>query len=153
MPQENEAFHREMARKCFNETWDYLDKETRSSADEERMLHLAHAGRFHWGFVGTDSNLAVGDWQVSRVYAALKNPSLALQFAKASLDRMQAKNLTDILCTGYEAMARAYAVGKDSASAREYAKRAREQLAKTKLDQEDRKIYLDQIQETERLIT
>jgi hypothetical protein len=49
-------------------------------------------------------------------------------------------------------MAHAYAVGKEYDTARDYIKRARDQLAKTKLDAEDRKIYSDQINETEKLI-
>ena len=145
-------FHRKTAKKCFNETWDYLDKKTRHAAEEQQMLHLAHAGRYHWVFVGSDENLAVSDWQISRVYAVLNQSSLALQFAKSSVERMEKKMLSDILCTGYEAMARAYAVAKDYVAAREYIKRARDQLAKTKMDKDDRKIYSDQISETEQLI-
>jgi len=116
------------------------------------MLHLAHTAQYHWSFIGTERNLAVGDWQISRVYAALNEPGLALSFAKSAVERMEKNELTDILCTGYEAMARAYAVGKEFPAAREYLQRAREQLTKSVKDQEDRKIYLDQIKETEQLI-
>jgi hypothetical protein len=65
---------------------------------------------------------------------------------------MQRNDLSDILCTGYEAMARAYAVAKEFEHTRDFIKRAREQLDKSNLDDEDRKIYLGQVQETERLI-
>jgi hypothetical protein len=153
MPQNDlQEFHRQIARKCFNEAWDYLEKKNRDANDEQQMLHLVHTARYHWTFVGTDNNFAVGDWQISRVYAALNEPRLALHFAKSSLERMERNNLSDILCTGYEAMARAYAVAKESQPARDYIKRAREQLAKSHVDDEDRKIYLDQIQETEQSI-
>ena len=91
-----QEFHREMANKCFNEAWDYLDKKDRDANDEQQMLHLAHAARFHQSFVGNDRNFAISDWQISRVYAALKRPRLA----KSSLERMPSANLTDILCTG-----------------------------------------------------
>ena len=153
MPREEPLeFHRETAKKCFNETWDYLEKKNRTADDELQMLHLAHAGRYHWSVVGTDRNLAVADWQVSRVYTAINEPRLALSFATASLERMQKRGLEDILCTGYEAVARAHAVGKEFEAAREYVNRARKQLAETKLDEEDRKIFSDQIDDTERLI-
>ena len=49
-------------------------------------------------------------------------------------------------------MARAYAVGKEYDVARGYINRARDQLAKSNVDEEDRKIYSDQIRETEQLI-
>jgi hypothetical protein len=157
MSQTEHEFHLKTAKTCFNETWDYLDKKSRDANDEQQMLHLVHAARYHWTFSGVPENelmrhYAVGDWQISRVYAALQEPHLALHFAKSSLETMQKNNLQDILCTGYEAMARAHATAKDEKSARDYVKKAREQLTKTKMDDEDRKIYSDQINETEELI-
>ena len=149
---QNDEFHRETAKKCFNETWDYLEKKDRTEEDEQRMLHLVHAARYHRSFVGTDRNFAIGDWQISRVYAVLNEPRLALRFAKSSLERMEKNNLSDILCTGYEAMARAYAVAKEYDAARGYIKRARDQLVKSNVDEEDRKIFSDQIRDTEQLI-
>ena len=147
-----EEFHRETAKRCFNEAWDYLEKKDRDANDEQQMLHLAHTARYHRSFVGTDRNFANGDWQISRVYAALNEPRLALHFAKSCLERLEKNNLSDILCIGYEAMARAYAVAKEYDAARGYIKRARDQLAKSNVDEEDRKIYSDQIHETEQLI-
>lgn len=144
--------HREIARRCFNEAWDYLEKKNRDADDEQQMLHLVHTARYHQSFVGTDRNFAIGDWQISRAYAALNQPRLALHFAKSCLERMERNDLSDILCTGYEAMARAYAVAEEFEHARDYIKRAREQLDKSNLDDEDRKIYLGQIQEAERLV-
>jgi tetratricopeptide (TPR) repeat protein len=145
-------FHRETAKKCFNETWDFLEKKNRDANDERQMLHLAHTARYHRSLIGTAKNFAIGDWQISRVYAALQEPRLALQFAKSSLEIIQKNNLLDILCTGYEAMARAYAVAKDYDSARNYITKAREQLANSIVDDEDRKTYSDQIRETEEMI-
>ena len=49
-------------------------------------------------------------------------------------------------------MARAYAVAKDYDSARNYITKAREQLANSIVDDEDRKTYSDQIRETEEMI-
>jgi hypothetical protein len=158
MSQGELEFHRSTAKKCFNETWDYLDKKDRDANDEQQMLHLAHTACYHWAFVDAPSeermkHYAVGDWQISRVYATLKQSDLALHFAKSALEIMQKNNLTEILHTGYEGMARAYAIGKDIQSARDYISKAREQLNKvTGLDDEDKKIYSDQIRETEELI-
>jgi len=147
-----EEFHRQTARRCFNETWDYLDKKDRSANDEQQMLHLVHTARYHQSFIGTARNFAIGDWQISRVYAAIGEPRLAIHFAKSSLEIMEKNNLSDILSTGYEAMARALAIAKDNDSARDYIRKAREQLDKSTVDDEEKKIYLDQIRETEQLI-
>jgi hypothetical protein len=151
-------FHRETAKKCFNEAWDYLDKKNRNARDEQQMLHLAHAARYHWGFVDAPKaeqmrHLAVGDWQISRVYATLSQPQLALYFAKSALEIMQKNDLSEILHTGYEGMAHAYVIARDHQSALAYIHKAREQLSKASfLDAEDKKIYEDQIRETEKLI-
>ncbi len=145
-------FHRKTARDCFNHAWDYLDKKDRSAGDEKEMLHLAHASRFHWGLVGSPRNQAVGDWQISRVYAALNQPSLSLQFARSSIETCEKNDLQEVLATAFEAIARAYAVAGEYASAKSYIEKAREQLSKLSLDDEDRETYHGQIRETEALI-
>ena len=145
-------FHRKTAVRCFNEAWDYLEKKKRTEQDNQKMLQLAHASRYHWGLLGTPRNKAVGDWQISRVYAALKQPHLSLLFAKSSLEICKKKKLPEILATAYEAVARAYAVAEDYASVREYLKLARDQLNTLDLRAEDRKLYLGQTDETEKLI-
>jgi tetratricopeptide (TPR) repeat protein len=153
MSQSEANFHRESAKKCFNAAWDYLDKVKRDAKDEQQMLNLAHASRYHWIFVGTPSNVAVSDWQISRVYAALNEPHLALHFAKSALEIMQKNDLADILHTGYEGMARAYAIAKDYPSAKDYITKAGAQLKRaTGLDDEDKRIYSEQIRETEDMI-
>jgi tetratricopeptide (TPR) repeat protein len=152
MSKSEKEFHRNMARRCFNEAWDYLDKKKRDDTDERTMLHLAHASRYHWSLVGTPRNISVGDWQISRVYATLNQPELALQFAKSCLEICEKNDLSEVLHTAYEAVARAYAVSKNYPLAKDYLTRAREHLAKLKLDEEDRKIYADQIHETELMI-
>ncbi len=145
-------FHRKTAAYCFNETWDYLEKKHRNADDNEMMLHFAHASRYHWSLIGTPRNLAVGDWQISRVYAALNHPSLSLQFAKSSLEIARKNNLSEVLATAYEAVARAHAVAKNYTATERYLAKARKQLGSLSLDDEDREIYLDQIRETEKMI-
>ena len=145
-------FHRKTAVRCFNRTWDYLEKRDRSLEDDRQMLHLAHTSRFHWSLVGTPRNQAVGDWQVSRVYACLNQPSLALQFARASLETCKRNDLVDLMHTANEAMARAYAVAKDYSNARRFLAKASNQLRKSGIAGEDMKIYQSQIRETEKMI-
>jgi tetratricopeptide (TPR) repeat protein len=152
MSQKEIEFHKKTARKCFNEAWDYLDKKSRDANDEQQMLHLAHASRYHWGFVGNARNFAVGDWQLSRVYAALNEPRLALHFAKSALEITEKNDLSDNLPSAYEGMARACAVAKEKRSAMGYIKKARQALEKAEISNEDKKVYSDQINETEALL-
>ena len=144
-------FHRKTAIACFNKAWDLLDKKDRSADEDLQMLHEAHTSRYHWGQIGNANNFAVGDWQISHVYAALKEPTLALLFAKSSLDICQKNGLKDLLPSAFEGMARAYATANDNAEARRYVELARKELELID-DEEDRKIYRQQIDETEALI-
>jgi hypothetical protein len=141
-----------VAVECFNKTWDYLKKKDRTPNEEQSMLNMAHSSRYHWGYVGKARNFAIGDWQISRVYAALNQPDLTVHFAKTCLETCQKNDLSDILVSAYEGIARAYAIAKDYKLARECINKARQQLRKVVLDDEDSKIYSDQIDETERMI-
>jgi tetratricopeptide (TPR) repeat protein len=152
MSKDELEFHKKIAKQCFNGAWDYLDKKSRTADDEQQMLHLAHASRYHWGFVGSARNFAVGDWQLSRVYAALKEPRLALHFAKSALEITQKNKLSENLPSAYEGMARAYAVANEKRSARDYINKAREALKVANVSAEDKKIYSSQIDETEALL-
>jgi len=115
------------------------------------MLLQAHTSRYHWAMVGNASNLAVGEWQISRVYADLKQSESSLLFAKSALDLCVKNKLSDLLPSAYEGMARAYATAKDAQEAIDYLAKARKELESVK-DKEDRKLYADQINETEELI-
>ncbi len=152
MQEGEKEFHRKTAVDCFNRAWSYLDKKERTVHDDHLMLHLAHASRYHWSFVGIPRNLAIGDWQISRVYAALGQPDLALHFAKSSLEIGEKNNLPEIVLTSHEAVARAYASGKNYKLAREFIDKAKTELQAASLDEEDRKIYWDQIKDTELMI-
>ncbi|MGC2035623.1 MAG: hypothetical protein WA761_09305 [Thermoplasmata archaeon] len=145
-------FHRKTAVRCFNGAREYLEKKIMNDRDEERLLGLVHASRYHWGFVGTAANQAVGEWQISRAYATLRQPDLSLPFARFCLAMCEKRALSEILCTAYEAVARAYAVAHDPRSAREFLQKARQQLASLSIDREDRTVYLAQIRSTERLL-
>jgi len=145
-------FHRKTAVICFNKTWDFLDKKERTREEDLKMLDEAHTSRYHWTQIGTAHNFAIGDWQISRVYAALNQPVLALLYAQSSLDLCEKNNLKDLLPSAYEGMSRAYAVANDAAEARRFLQMARKQLEQVK-DEEDRKAYDQQMHETEALIT
>jgi len=131
--------HRRLAAELFNRVWSLLEKPDRDRADDDTMVHAAHASRFHWGEVGTPVNLASGEWQVSRVYAVLGRAEAALFYARRCLELCQAHEIGDFdLAFAYEALASAVA-GRPEESARyaELARQAGEQIA----EQDDRELF------------
>jgi len=150
--QTDKEVHRKVTAECFNRTWDFLEQKNRSLDDDQMMLNLAHASRYHWSLIGKPWNFTTGDWQISRVYAALNQPDLALSFAKKALETSQKHNLSERLISAYEGMARAHAAATEYPLAREFVSKARVQLLAVSLDDENRKTYSDQIDETERMI-
>ena len=96
----------------FNEVWRLI--ETRE--DDDRMLHAAHASRFHWGEAPEcrPENLARGEWLVSRVYTVLGRAEPAIWHAHRCLDHCEEAGLVDWdLAYAYEALARAYGLAGD----------------------------------------
>ena len=66
---------RRLAADLFNHTWTLMERVDRTAAQDDEMLHCAHASRYHWGEVGEPANFARGEWQCSRVYSVLGAPS------------------------------------------------------------------------------
>lgn len=113
--------HRKFAVDLFNLVWDLLDREVRTSEENDRMLHAAHGSRFHWGEIGTPLEFERGEWQISRVYSVLNRPHAALFHAQRCLGICQMNDIGDFdLAFAYEALARSYAVAGDSTKSREY---------------------------------
>jgi DNA-binding transcriptional MerR regulator len=116
-----------LAAQLFNETWRLMEQEDRSRDDDDRMIHTAHASRYHWGQAAdaTPANLARGEWQISRVYTVLWRPEPALHHARRVLDICQENGIGDWdLAFAYEALARASAVAGDAGQARSYTDQA-----------------------------
>jgi hypothetical protein len=112
-----------LAAQLFNETWRLMEQEGRSQADDDRMLHMAHASRYHWGQVPehTPNHLARGEWQISRVYTVLGRGEPALHHARRTLEICQENGIGESdLAFAYEAVARAHAVAGDADRAREF---------------------------------
>jgi DNA-binding transcriptional MerR regulator len=116
-----------LAVQLFNETWRLMELENRSALDDDRLVHAAHASRYHWGQVATASpaNFARGEWQISRVYAMLRRPEPALHHARRVLEICEEHKIGDWdLGFAYEALARAYAVAGDATQARVFTDQA-----------------------------
>jgi tetratricopeptide (TPR) repeat protein len=116
-----------LAAQLFNETWRLMEREGRTWQEDDRMIHTAHASRYHWGQVptATPAHLARGEWQVSRVYALLGRGEPALYHAGRVLEICRDNGIADWdLAFAHEALARAYAVAGDAEQARAATDRA-----------------------------
>jgi len=137
--------HRQVAVDLFNHVWTLMDSPDRTTAQDDEMLHAAHASRYHWGLVGEPVNLARGEWQCSRVYAILGRGEPAIHHGRRCLEICQAEDIGDFdLAFAYEALARAHLVNGDSeasAGYRSQAARAGGNIA----DQEDRAHFEDEL--------
>jgi DNA-binding transcriptional MerR regulator len=114
------ATHRQLGVDLYNSTWALIEKSNRTDAETDEMIHRAHASRWHWGRVGTDVNLARGEWLCSRVYATIGRGEPALWHARRCVEinealGSEAREGWD-LPAAYEAMARASFVAGDPAS-------------------------------------
>jgi DNA-binding transcriptional MerR regulator len=53
-----------LAAQLFNETWRLMEKEERTRQDDDRMIHAAHASRYHWGQVPDATPAHLARWPV-----------------------------------------------------------------------------------------
>ncbi|MEP7040939.1 MAG: hypothetical protein ABI864_05120 [Chloroflexota bacterium] len=125
--------HRAEGVALFNAVWEMLDAEDRTPEQADQMVHAAHASRWHWSQAGElsgDQQLAVGEWQCSRVYSVLGRGEPALHHAKASLAICEQADLGDwVMAAAYEALTRASAVAGNADEARTWLARAQEAVA------------------------
>jgi len=115
--------HRRLGVDLFNEVWRLME----SREDDDRMIHAAHASRYHWGEAPEckPENLARGEWQVSRVYTVVGLHEAALRHGRRCLDICEEHDLGDWdLAYAYEAVARAYKTGGATPEAEAYTKLA-----------------------------
>jgi hypothetical protein len=141
-PQEIARWHRTMGPLLFNRTWELLDLDVRTAAEDESMLAATLGQRYHWYEVGTPLNRAIADWQVSRVAAVLGYAELAERFARISLDLCIEHDLPPFY-RGYahEALARAADVMDDHKTRDQHVLAARETLHL--IEDEEQRAMLD----------
>jgi hypothetical protein len=143
------ATHRRLAVDLFNRSWRLLELEQRTPAQDDELLHCAHASRHHWGEVGTAAHLARGEGQCARVYAGLGRPEPALHHAHRCLElvRTGGEGFEDWdTASALEVVARAHLAGGNVSEAAHYAELARKEL-ETVADPDDREVILSQVAE------
>jgi hypothetical protein len=117
------SVERRLATRLFNRVWELLQRAELSRDERDEMLHAAHASRLHWGAVGEPVDRARGEWQCSRVYAALGRAEPAHHHARRALDLAEEHKLSpyDLGCA-HEAIARAARLfGRDDEAAQHLA--------------------------------
>ena len=123
------ASHRLLAIELFNRTWELLDKDMRTDAEDAEMLTAAFASRYHWREIGEAKNYSVSDWQVSRVAAVLGLPELAERYGRRALEVAVAAELDSFYVGyGHEALARAAGLAGDREETKRHLERAKELL-------------------------
>lgn len=141
-----QEWHRTFATSLFNLTWDLLDKAERTLEENDKMIHAAHASRYHWGEIGMALEFERGEWQISRVYAVLDHPGAAIYHAQRCLAICTENEIADFdIAFAYEALARAYAVAGDAEKSREYVELAN-QAAQQIEEERNREYFTSELQ-------
>jgi hypothetical protein len=124
----NDVNHRALGIELFNQTWTLMEQPHRTVAEDDAMLHMAHASAHHWrseGSGATANNLARSEWQVSRVYTVLGRAEPATYHARRCLEICQDNGIGDWdIAYAYEALARAAVTGGDTEAARSWTEQA-----------------------------
>ena len=146
IPDLDPELERKLAAGLYNDVWRLLELPIRLPAQDDEMLHLAHASRYHWGRVGRPVNLSRGEWMCSRVYSALGRPEPALWHAKRCLELLTEHGSGESwdLPAAYEALARASSVAGDAAETKRWLDMAHAALQAV-TDAADRKIIEDDL--------
>jgi DNA-binding transcriptional MerR regulator len=140
---------RQLAADLFNHTWEMLALPSRTTDQDDEMVHSAHASRYHWGEIGAPEHRARGEWQCSRVYAVLGRAEPAVHHARRCIAICDEHGLGDWdLAAAWEAMARAAWVAGDRSAYREALAQGRAALDGID-DPEDRRLIESDLDELE----
>jgi hypothetical protein len=120
---DTEAAHEYFSADCFNRVWGLLDKPSRTPEEDQQMVQLCLASVWHWTERDdcTDTNMSIGYWQASRVYATVGLADEARRYGQLCLEASKGPDILPFyLGYAYEALARAEAVAGNEARAREH---------------------------------
>lgn len=121
------AAHKFFATDCFNKAWDLIDKPERTAEEDEEMVRLSLTSHWHWTQRDdcSQTNISVGYWQTSRIYALLGQADNALRYGQLCLIVSQQANVPPFfLGYAYEALARAESLSGDSPALKSYLQEA-----------------------------
>ena len=138
--------HKKFAIDLFNQTWDLLEKEDRNQMEADRMIHAAHASRYHWEYAGDIVNIQRGEWMISHVYAILQHVEPCLYHANRCLEITLENDIKDFdLAFAYEALARGFDISGNELETAKYMTYAKQAATQIK-DEDDREYFLSQLE-------
>jgi len=141
-PEEAARSHRWHAVECNNLAWELANAAARTPAQDEEMLHAAHASAFHWAIAGTELHNARARMLLAKVHAALGHAEMALAYSRQSSDYILSHEPPDWeVAFAHAVLAHAAFAADDTAlHYSEYV--AAQQLGKAIADPEDRDVFL-----------
>lgn len=136
--------HKYFAQSTNGRVWELLQKPSRSQAENDEMLHAAHACAFHWRFAGTAVHQQRGEWLISHVHAVLRQSREALRHAERCFEWTESHRemMKDFdIAYAFEGLARAHAMMGDHHVAQEFFDLAG-QAGRAIANEEDRAIFM-----------
>ena len=73
-PEESARWQRRLASQANNRAWSLSEQQARTAAEDDEMLHAAHAAMYLWSIVGDASTQAHAAQLLAHTYATLKQP-------------------------------------------------------------------------------
>lgn len=137
--------HKRHARQTYGLCWEFLGHTLRDF-EKRDLVGYALTSRYHWQRVGGPQELAIADWMASRAYAAVGQPTLAIEYALASLNHGYEEFPAWLKASLNEGVARAFASSSNNKRRDEYVSLALAELAK-ETDSDDAEIIRGQIAE------
>ena len=130
---------------CFNKAWDGIEKPDRTPEEDEQMIRLNQASIWHWTQREdcNSTNMSIGYWQASRIYAILQRPAEAVRYGQLCLQNSH-DEAPFFLAYAYEALARAEQVAGNVAMVGKYRAEAL-RLIEAVTDPEDRKVLMNDL--------
>ncbi len=138
------AAHKFFSADCYNKTWGFMDNPNRTPEEDLSMLQSAMASLWHWSQRedATPQNFAIGNWQVSRVFALLGQVENARHYAEISLNFSQGLS-PFYIAFAYEALARAEMVAGNKAKMQGFLDKAIALAEKVEDDEDQRALMGD----------
>jgi hypothetical protein len=136
--------HKYFAGRANARVWELLQQPKRSQAEDDEMLHAAHACAYHWKFAGTALHQQRGEWLISHVHAVLGQSHEALRHAERCFEWTESHRelMKDFdIAYAFEGLARAHAMMGDHHVAQEFFDLA-EQAGRAIANEEDRSIFM-----------
>jgi hypothetical protein len=122
---------------CFNECWEYIEKEDRSHEDNEEMVLLASTSLWGWKKRPdcTPENLSTGYWQLARVHCLSGNLAIAEAYGKKNVALSLKHRLPPFyLGYAYENLVQHAVMTNNLHQAKTYLEQANKQLESIKIE-------------------